>query len=411
MAAPARLTYLPDLVESHFDEVQFLWAQRRGALRSPAYTAREIALLEERIEAHLQGMLVIGDRIVDVVAPGLAGEEELPAFAAAFALLRLGTPDAQRLVGRAFEQARGKTLCGIRDALASAPAHALHDRLTSLFLAAASPVGAAAGEVLAFHGSVTLNAGHLERLVTADEPGTRAGGWRLAAHGGIALAPRLLDAALHDESPAVKRAAETAAAWTRSPSFAPYCRALAADPAPESIGTLASFAAIAPPEEYQLVAALAGNAAAGPDRFRVVGSFAHPYFVELLVTEMRNPDAAAAAAAGAAFTKMTGRDVESNERAPAPPGGEPPADEFEAEFQDEVFLPDPALARRHWQELAPALAQSPRICRGMDVSQPLSPAQLAALDMESRWEHGLRARLAGASPLTPFDLERYPRRA
>jgi len=105
---------------------------------------------------------------------------------------------------------------------------------------------------------------------------------------------------------------------------------------------------------------------------------------------------------------MTGRDVESGDRTTVGPNGKPPADEFEAEFQDEVFLPDATLARKHWQELAPTLARSPRICRGMDVSQPLTGEQVAALDMESRWEHCLRARLFAGWQGTPLVLERYP---
>jgi hypothetical protein len=75
-----------------------------------------------------------------------------------------------------------------------------------------------------------------------------------------------------------------------------------------------------------------------------------------------------------------------------------------------VFLPDPELARKHWQELAPTLARSPRICRGMDVSQPLSREQFAALDMESRYEYCLRMRLFSGWSGTPLVLERYPQR-
>jgi uncharacterized protein (TIGR02270 family) len=409
-AAAPRLTYIPDLVEEHFDELQFLWTHRRAALRSPSYTERRLAALEDRIEGHAQGMTVIGDRLVVFVQAALLGDEELPAFGAAFALLRLGTPDALAQVANALAEAHGPRLDGLADALANGLAKPLTPQLTSLFLSGSPPVAAAAGLALAFHGVVTPVAQHLERILRADGPATRAAGWRTAGYCGVSIPNEWYHAGLSDDDSSVKRAAREAAAWNSSPVFLPHCRTLAANPTPETIDAIVTFAAVASPEDYRLIGFVASNSAGGPDRFRIVSSFGHPYFVELLIQEMSNPDPAAAVAAGVAFSKMTGRDVESNQRAKVSADGKPPADDFEAEFQDEVFLPDPDLARKHWQELAPALSRSPRICRGMDVSQPLSREQFAALDMESRWEYCLRMRLFSGWQGTPLVLERYPQR-
>ena len=410
MTASPKLTYIPDIVEEHYEELQFLWLQRRSALRSPAYRERELVMLDDRIEAHAQGMLVIGDHLLDFLEPGLAGEDEMPAFAGAFALLRLATPDALARVISAFDAAEGKKLDGFRDALAHGPSTPLVSELMSRFLSAPAPLGAAAGEALVFHGAMTPLPQHLDRFMRAEEASVRSTAWRIAGYSAVSLPGERYAAALRDDDPGVKRAAFLTAAWSASPGVLPYCRGLAAKPTPEVIEPLAIFGAIAPPEEYQLIAAIAANPAAGPDRFRVLGSFAHPYFIDLLIKEMENPDPAAAVAAGAAFFKMTGRDVESDKRTKISPNGKPPADDFEAEFQDEVFLPGPELARKHWQELAPTLARSPRICRGMDVSEPLSREQFAALDMESRYEYCLRMRLFGGWQGTPLVLERYPQR-
>jgi uncharacterized protein (TIGR02270 family) len=410
MAAPARLVFIPDLVEEHYEELQFLWGLRRNALHSATHRERDILLLEERIEAHAQGVLVIGDRLATFVAPGLSGEDEMPAFAAAFTLLRLGTSDALARVTDAFETAKGDKVSGLRDALAHSPTVAVVPRLTTWFDQAAAPIAAAAGEALAFHGAMNAEARDLNRLVLAEDASARAGAWRLVTYCGLSVPASWYDRALNDDDVTVKRAALTAAAWNGSSAFPPYCRAIMGQPVPETIEALAIYASIAPPEDYQLIASVATNPAAGPNRFRVVGSFAHPYFIDLLIKEMENADPAAAVAAGAAFFKMTGRDVESDKRVKVSPDGKPPADDFEAEFQDEVFLPDPELARKHWQELAPTLARSPRICRGMDVSQPLSREQFALLDMESRWEYCLRMRLFSGWQGTPLVLERYPQR-
>jgi uncharacterized protein (TIGR02270 family) len=409
MTAPPTLTYIPDIVEEHYDELQFLWTQRRAALRSPAYTERELRLLDERIDAHADGMLVIGERLVAFVEPALAADEPMPAFAAAFALLRLGTTDALARVIAAFATANGAKLDGLRDALAHGPSKALAPQLTSLWLSGPPRVGAAAAEVLAFQAAINPAAQDLERFVRAEEPATRAAGWRIATYCGVSMPSAAVHVALSDDDPEVKRCALIAAAWNASPEFLTYCRTLAAQPAPGVIDALTLFAAVASPEEYQLIGAVASHAEAGPHRFRVIGAFAHPYFVDLLIAEMANPNPAVAAAAAAAFEKMTGASVESDNRATIP-SRNAPGDEFDKEFEDDVLLPDPALARKLWNELAPRLAHSPRIARGIDLSGGLSREGFAALDMESRWEHCLRARVTAGWPGTPVALERFPQR-
>ncbi len=49
------LAYIPAIAEQHFEELQFLWTQRRSALDSAAYTEREMSRPEERIGGHGQG--------------------------------------------------------------------------------------------------------------------------------------------------------------------------------------------------------------------------------------------------------------------------------------------------------------------------------------------------------------------
>src|SRR5687767_4431381 len=115
------LAYIPDIVEEHFEELQFLWGQRRNALRSATARQRDLRSLEERIEGHATGMLVIGDRLIEFAEPALAADGEMPAFAVTFALLRLGTPAALQQVVQAFETANGQRLEGLRDALAHGP--------------------------------------------------------------------------------------------------------------------------------------------------------------------------------------------------------------------------------------------------------------------------------------------------
>ena len=92
-----------------------------------------------------------------------------------------------------------------------------------------------------------------------------------------------------------------------------------------------------------------------------------------------------------------------------PNSGEP--DEFEAEFQEEVTLPDPEIAQRHWKLVKPVFQQACRLRRGFDVGGALTPEVFGALDMESRWEILLRARFQGKWSGSPLRLERFPQAA
>ncbi len=54
------------IVEQHAEEAAFLWCLRDGATDQPQYTLRQLAQLEERLEAHIDGLRVAGDPGVEI---------------------------------------------------------------------------------------------------------------------------------------------------------------------------------------------------------------------------------------------------------------------------------------------------------------------------------------------------------
>ncbi len=399
----AATTFIPKVFEEHLETVGLLWTRRRAAVRSPDYTAADLADLDETIDAHLDGLAAGGDDSIPLLESELLGDDTLRAFTAAFALLRVGAADGFARVGDAFSTAKEARLEALRDALAHGPSTPLHPQLMSLFVGGPPDVGAAAAEALVIHGAVAPKPEQLERFIRGEHPATRTSAWRITAYCGTSVPDAWYEAGLRDDDPNVKRAAFEAATWNRSPVFYQYARSLATAVTPEVIPLLATFAAVAPPEEYQLIGSVATNPAAGLDRFRVIGSFGHPYFVDLLIKEMQNPDPAAAASAGAAFEKMTGWNSQFLLRRDASAGGD-------ADGAENAFVPDPDSARKHWAEVAPQVARAPRIAQRFDVSQGLSRDVFDRLDMESRWEYCLRMRLFSGWQGTPLVLERYPQR-
>jgi len=410
VTAPApKATFLRDVFDEHFEESQFLWVRRDNAMRSPAYTLREFSRIEERIDAHTQGMLVIGERMIPLVDETLGGRDPYAALAAAFALLRLDTAAAADCVLSSFEDAGGRTLDGLRRALCLGLARRTLPRLQSLARIEAPATAAAAAEVLAFQAGAVPPAGVLLKLLSDEDAAVRRSAWRTVGYLAVPVEPSAYSAALRDDDPGVRTGALHAAAWSGLPGLLAVLRRLAATPDPEQLDALYALAVLATPGDLPLLMTLGAAEELGPSRFRLLGAFGHPAVVPALLSAMAGSDAEAAAAAGTAFTKITGHDVASGARAKVGVADED-ADSFDAEFADEVTLPDAERASAHWDAVRPTLGPATRICRGFDVTRGLGHDDFVTLDMESRWELLLRGRYYGAWAGTPMQLEVFPQR-
>ena len=372
-------SFIPQVFEQHLDMLGASWARRRIALHSPEYTGLALAELDELIEAHLDGLAAAGEGAHELLIEILRAGEPMQVFAAAMALLRVGTSDARREVEEAFATASGKKLDAIRDAFAHGAWEQSRQFLESLFASAPPAIAMAAAEALAFVDAFTPTAEQIELFIRAEAPAVRAAAWRIVYLRGTSVAPVLYAAGICDGEDSVRRAALRAAAWNASPAFYSYCRAFLPAPTAESLDALVMLAAVAPPQEYKFVESMAANAAIGPERFRVVGAFGHPYFIDLLVRVLEGADEEAVPPAARAFEKLTGVAVASGRE-----------------------------ARDAWRQLAPRLAQAPRICHGLDMSQSLDRQSFALLDRESAWEFCLRARLTSGWQGMPATLERFP---
>jgi len=55
------LAIIEDIVSQHAEEAAFLWLLRSYATRAPHYDLADLAALEERVDAHLDGLRIAGD--------------------------------------------------------------------------------------------------------------------------------------------------------------------------------------------------------------------------------------------------------------------------------------------------------------------------------------------------------------
>jgi uncharacterized protein (TIGR02270 family) len=419
MASP-KIVVMQDLLEEHFEELQFLWGQRQSALRSPRYGIRDLSDLEERIEAHLQGLLVGGEHGLAFLEKGLAEDDPVLVFLGAYGLLRSNTESAAQRVLDDFLKAEGKRLDGLRQALCHGPITPIRSQLQKVLASAPAPVGVATAEILACHGLLEITTDQFNRFLKNEEPSVRQAAWRTAARTSIPRKPEIYEAGLRDEDPAVRNEAMMAAAWGKHQGVLDFCRKLAAKPThpgppPPGGGNggedaLYLLAVLGKPIELPRILALGKAAELGPRQFQILGAFGHPEVMELLLEGITNKDPRQAVAAAAAFTKVTGCPIDSDKRATLPPADGSVPDEFEKEFLDEAKVPSLELAKAHWQKVKSQMSKGTRWSRGFDLSQGANGQVLDQLDLESRLEACLRGRFDGTWSGNAFTLEAFPQK-
>jgi uncharacterized protein (TIGR02270 family) len=405
--AKERATLIVDILEENYEELEFLWGQRRTALRNPFYSLRAFLDLEERIEAHVQGLLVAEHQLVPLLQDKLGGDDANMVFAAAYPLLRLNQDEAALLVWGPFEKAEGPKRLGLSEALIHGATDALLPRLQQA-LAGAAPLAVAAAEVLAFKSPGALRASQIDPLVKHDEPAIRAAAWRVIARGKTVRPRDAYQAGLNDPDAQVQAEALWAAAWNAQAWILDGCRKSALKPEKKSWPSLQLLAIVGQPFDAGLIERAGRVADLGPRRFQLLGAFGHPDLVELLLAGLESKDPLTAVAAGQAFSKITGQDVESNQRVTVPPPDGKEPDEFEKEFLDEVKLPDVERARAHWKKTEAQFRQGTRWSRGLNLSKGVTPEILMQLDLESRFEACLRGKFEGSWQGGLSDLEAFP---
>ena len=409
MTSPV-LTFLPDLVEEHLEEIQFLWPIRERGLRSPRMTLRDMRAFDDRIDAHADGALVPGDAVVPFIEPLLDADDEAAAFAAAFVLLRRATADAHARVRAAFEDASGKRLAGISRALQMGAGDPLIEDIANAFRSDDAIRCSRAAEALCYRTRWRRSHERLLALLSNDNPIAKAAAWRSVANLGLTVDPATVATAIRDEDPSVRDAALHAAAWTGVTAALEIVREAAAAPKKDQMASYRVLAALGDPSDARIVARLLDTPALGPERFALAASFGSPALAPLLLDALASANPREAIAAGEAFTRLTGADLGPGTPVILPPedGHEP--DDFEREFLDEDTLPDAAKARAHWDRTAPAVAGAVRIAHGRDVTTSIPPDAVSWLDMQARHDWWMRARFRGQWSGSPMNLDVFPQR-
>jgi len=90
--------FIPVVLGQHAEEAAFLWILRDSAVHAPHYRLKDLAKLDLRVEAHLDGLRIAGPHGWNVLKDALALEEAGEIFAAAVVAFESGDPKRTDLV-------------------------------------------------------------------------------------------------------------------------------------------------------------------------------------------------------------------------------------------------------------------------------------------------------------------------
>jgi uncharacterized protein (TIGR02270 family) len=347
----------PTIVESvlsqHAEEAAFLWLVRDNAVHAPHYSLKDLARLDNRIEAHLEGLSVAGEAGWEIVCSELKWKEPGEVFAAAAVALMSDEVSRMQPV---LEVARTtpELSRGMIAALAFLPTERVALRVSQL-CASQDPDRRRIG--IAASACQRLDAGRpLVAALESDNPSLRARALRAVGElGRIDLLPAAR-AGIKDADDSTRLWAAWSCGLLGDKGTAEVLRGLVRLDFPgHAIALDMCLRLLDPPDASRWREELVKDPAAARLAIQAAGVIGDPAPVPWLIDQMA--DDVVARVAGESFTFITGADLALANLEKKPPEtveagpNDNPLDENVALDPDENLpWPDPELIRAWWSK-------------------------------------------------------------
>ena len=356
------MEFLRDILEEHLEEADFLYTQRRSALSDDDYDLDDLTDLEERLLAHIDGLIVAGDEAWELLSGLLSGGDEGEAFTAALVALGSGNKERRLELLTAFGKASEETLAGLREAFGLWGLGDLADPLRDLVSAAETETAAAVLDVLVFH-RAGLTAEERAGVLESEESKIRIAGLRAAAAMGWQdFADRAAEFLSEDDAELVAEAVRAGFILGDDRGLK-TCRALLAGGDASGAGLQIWLGLAGRCEDLALLSAGLDSDELGRGAAIALGWLGYPEAVDKLLevldrTELARPIGEAVgritgvdlAAAGLVLPDQDETEEESADADAAP---EPEDDDFADPVEDpdeHLAWPDPEKLKAWWQE-------------------------------------------------------------
>jgi len=124
---------IPHIIDQHAEEASFLWLLRNNAVSAPHYDLDDLAKLDDRVDAHLDGLRIAGDYAWQVCSENLQIQESGEVFTAAILALEGQLVERINLVYEIVEQAP-ETVNGLISAFGWVETHNLQGKVNGLLI-------------------------------------------------------------------------------------------------------------------------------------------------------------------------------------------------------------------------------------------------------------------------------------
>lgn len=337
--------FIEAIVCEHADEVSFLWLQRTYAIYAPNYSSQQFADLDERLEAHIDGLRVAGDEGWRLAEAALKNEGPEDFFPASLLGIEAADDRFDKLIDRAKDIP--EAIPGLVSALNWVSAEHLVGRVKAMLddpMPLKQMLGLAA---CALHRKYPPN---LEQYLTSTEPKVRARALRTAGELGRTDLLPLVKNFLADPKVEARFWATWSAVLLGDRTYA--LEALSAYAIKTGAHQMRAFQLTLlamPPEHGQALLQQLPNV---PDaeRLRIIGegTIGLIQVVPWLIEQMALPQYARIAAE--AFVNITGADFNLDQLEALPPedyedGPTDDPDDENVELPEDIALPWPDLEK------------------------------------------------------------------
>jgi uncharacterized protein (TIGR02270 family) len=366
-----------DILAEHMSELGSLWRRREKFVFSFEWTLKDLADVELRAGAHLDGLRIGAGHSIDVARILLNAGEKDAACAATFTLMAFESPDLEREVLQALKTAPAKSRDGIRIGMRHSEVKGVASELSEIAVSAEPAVRAAAVDLLAFH-RLPLPKG-ISTLLRDPDPEIRRIACESAGRFGGPWSLDVTREALESDNPSLRLTALRTSARLGLIGLDETCRQLGTrpqDPVPEALEFLGVLG-----DRRDLV--ILQNSIGRPSLSRAalggIGSLGSASAIPALLEAIA--DGALAPAAGRAFLRLTGASGIAAGKPIPPPEGLTP-EEIDR-WAPSIPL-DPRDAGAWWELAKGRFAGEARWQWGLDISKAPLGANFALLPLASR---------------------------
>lgn len=345
---------VPAVVERHAAEAAWLWFLRSRAVHEPHYRLEQLARLDDRVEAHLDGLRVAGGPGWEIArAAAVEGGDPGSVFAAAVLAFERGEPaEIEAII--AAGSAAPETRRALASALGWLPADRAFRRIRPL-LTETDPgrrwVGLASAALQRRNPGVPA----LTAALNGDDPALRARALRAVGELGLVDLHLAVRSSLKAKDPAGRFwAAWSTAILNGHRDALAALQALAEAGGPRALAAADLAARRLPPREARIwLRTLVREGNLPRLGVAVAAALGEPESVPWLVEQMKDPDLARPA--GEAFGLITGARLDDDGLA-SPRPADQPAVPSESEDDEDVAVdpdenlawPDPARVKAWW---------------------------------------------------------------